>query len=524
MAKTTESASLAAWRESVEASLKGASFEKRLVTHTVDGLRIEPLYSDQLENQAAIPARAESRWQRHEVIDLDDCSDLEGAVDSALERGLDGFRVRGSDASALQHLGELVADKPLGLHPTDGTLLIGGYHQVSTLSFARSGAGLPHQIGFALAMGADWLRSQQLAESSEPGLLTELEFEIGLDGDLFQSIAGLRALRWAWARLVAAAGGSAEEQVVRIHATNSERHWTTKDPWVNILRATTGTFAAAIGGADSIVTLPFDEALGQAEEDALRLASNTQALLDEESMLTAVQDPAAGSGYLEELTRQIAEQGWAIYQQFAAHEAEQPFSGIRWHVLEMMSRSELEAKAVASRKQPIVGVSEFPNLSEETLRRKPKSAPPVTFRTSAPFEELRHRAEALSTPPLAFLANLGSPAEFRPRASFASNFLAAGGIRAVENEGFEDVESAVQAFRESGLSIAVICSSDESYRQCASEAAEALQQAGARILLAGRPGDQLGKWRRSGVDEFIHLGCDALATLDSLISWMEASA
>jgi len=106
-----------------------------------------------------------------------------------------------------------------------------------------------------------------------------------------------------------------------------------------------------------------------------------------------------------------------------------------------------------------------------------------------------------------FLANLGPIAVHTARATFAANLFAAGGIRAVPGEGYEDAQSAAEAFRASGADIACICSSDEVYADLAENAASALKQAGAkRVYLAGK-GDY------AGVDEYIHLGVDALDIL-----------
>ena len=102
---------------------------------------------------------------------------------------------------------------------------------------------------------------------------------------------------------------------VRIFDADSDRSSRSKrDPWVNMLRGTAETFAAAIGGADTISVVPFDDAVGESEALARRIARNTQHVLREESYLDRVDDPAAGSFAFEQLTDGIAREAWAELQ------------------------------------------------------------------------------------------------------------------------------------------------------------------------------------------------------------------
>jgi methylmalonyl-CoA mutase len=97
------------------------------------------------------------------------------------------------------------------------------------------------------------------------------------------------------------------------------------------------------------------------------------------------------------------------------------------------------------------------------------------------------------------------------------NYLAAGGIEAIGEDGFHNSADAGKAFAGSGAEIACICGSDEAYAELAEATAGVLKAAGAtRVLLAGRPKDQLGALEGAGVDEFIHAGGDAIATLARL--------
>ena len=138
------------------------------------------------------------------------------------------------------------------------------------------------------------------------------------------------------------------------------------------------------------------------------------------------------------------------------------------------------------------------------------------IRLAEPFEKLRDASDKIlaqsGARPKVFLANLGTLADFTPRATFAKNFFEAGGIEAVTGE---DADFGA-AFKASGAALACLCASDKAYESEAGAAAQALKAAGARhIYLAGRPGEREAAYREAGVATFIYAGCDALAVLEA---------
>jgi methylmalonyl-CoA mutase len=138
------------------------------------------------------------------------------------------------------------------------------------------------------------------------------------------------------------------------------------------------------------------------------------------------------------------------------------------------------------------------------------------IRLAEPFERLRDLADeriSAGRAPKVFLAALGPLAEHSARQQYAQNFFAAGGIAAETATG--DVAALAQAAKASGCSLACICGSDKRYAEEAVAAAKALKAAGiARLYLAGKPGDREKELREAGVDEFIHVGVDVLASLE----------
>ena len=188
----------------------------------------------------------------------------------------------------------------------------------------------------------------------------------------------------------------------------------------------------------------------------------------------------------------------------------------------------------------LTGATEFPNLHEAqvaVLDARPVVLAPYgeakfkfdalpAMRLAAPFEALRDRSDQIlkdkGTRPRIFLANLGTPADFTARATFAKSFFETGGIETVDTEGFTDPAALATGFRISGATLTCLCSSDKVYAGQAAAAAKALQAAGARhIYLAGRPGEQEAALRTAGVNDFVFAGGDALAALQEVYRLME---
>jgi methylmalonyl-CoA mutase len=307
-----------------------------------------------------------------------------------------------------------------------------------------------------------------------------------------------------------------------------------------MLRATMATFSAGLGGADSINVLPHTLALGLPDPFARRAARNTQLVLLEESNLAKVSDPAAGSGGIEALTHQLCEAAWHLFQE--TEKAGGLFASLEQNLVQRRVKATRAAREanIARRKEVLTGASEFPNLYEAhvaVLDAEPVALAPYgeekfkfdalpPIRLAVPFERLRDRSDerlkASGTRPKVFLANLGTPADFTARATFAKSFFETGGIEAVDTVGFIDPAAIAAAFRTSGAALACLCSSDRIYAEQAIAAAEALQAAGANhIYLAGRPGEQEAALRAAGVHDFIFAGCDALATLQEAYRLME---
>jgi len=240
---------------------------------------------------------------------------------------------------------------------------------VNTVAYHGAGASPTQEIAWAVATGLEYLRwLGDVGFTVEQGL-TELRFSVGVGPDLFGEVAKLRALRWVWAKAMAAAGVTGEGLRMALHARSSLAHRARVDPWTNMLRGAGEVFAAAVGGADSFALLPFDAAFASSDAMARRVARNTQLVLREESHLHAVDDPAAGSWSLETMTEAFAREAWTHFREVEA--AGGMARALRaGHVSAALDRRREQILAeVAHGRRPVVGVSAFATLTGRAVQR-----------------------------------------------------------------------------------------------------------------------------------------------------------
>jgi methylmalonyl-CoA mutase len=402
----------------------------------------------------------------------------------------------------------------------------------------NAGGSEVQELAFVLATGVQYMRALESAGVSLEDAQGMIYARLSADADQFLTVAKFRALRLLWARVEQSCGLTPKP--IFVAADTAWRMLTQRDPYVNMLRATMATFSAGLAGADSICVLPHTLALGLPDGFARRAARNTQLVLLEESNLAKVADPAAGSGGIETLTRELCGAAWALFQ--AIEKAGGVFAALEQNLIQnkvAATRAMREAN-IARRKEVLTGASEFPNLHEAhvaVLDATPVALAPygetkITFdalapmRLAAPFEQLRDKSDDIlkktGARPKVFLANLGSPADFTARATFAKSFFETGGIEAVDTEGFSDPAALGPAFKTSGAALACLCSSDKVYAEHATAAAKALRAAAVKhIYLAGRPGEHEASLRAAGVNDFVFAGGDALAALREVYKRMD---
>ncbi|MEM7587247.1 MAG: methylmalonyl-CoA mutase family protein [Acidobacteriota bacterium] len=266
-------------------------------------------------------------------------------------------RLPGSVSGSLRRMADL-AGWAASEHPEMRTVL------VSVRPYHEAGASTVQELAFALATGVEYLRSLTQAGLPLADASRRLDLSFSMRSDLFSEIAKLRAARRLWAKAVACWGAGVETHELRIHAHGSLRELSRIAPRTNLLRSATQAFAAALGGADSIVLDSYDAISGSPSPDGARLALNIQHMLALEASAGRVVDPAAGSWYLEHLTDRLARAAWERFQEIER-------GGGMARCLEAgqigawVARAAKESKrASATRERPIIGSSAFVDLSQ----------------------------------------------------------------------------------------------------------------------------------------------------------------
>lgn len=397
---------------------------------------------------------------------------------------------------------------------------------VDALPYHEAGGSAVQELGCSLAAGVAALRDLTAAGLSVEAACGQLEFRYAATADQFLTIAKLRAARRLWARVAEVSGAGQAGAAQRQHAVTSSVMMTRRDPWVNMLRTTVASLAAGVGGADSVTVLPFDHTLGLPDCFARRIARNTSTILIEESHLGRVIDPAGGSWYVERLTDDLAHAAWAWFQEIERAGGQRAALRDGLIAERLAATWATRSEKLARRREPVTGVSEFPQLAEAPVVRDtpPPAATgglPTVHRDDA-FEALRSRSDAhlasTGARPRVLLAALGPAAAHTARVTFASNLFQSGGIEPVHDPVTVDATTVADALTASGATLACLCSSDPLYAEQAAQVAAALKAAGAtRVYLAGRPGEQRETLIRAGVDEFVAVGDDAVAVLSAAL-------
>ncbi len=242
---------------------------------------------------------------------------------------------------------------------------------VDTSPYHNAGATAAQDIAFATATAVEYLRAMTAAGLHIDDAARQVLFRFGLGTHHFQAISKLRAARQLWSRVVEACGGSRQAQAMSIHARIGDRVLTQYDPYVNLLRNAVAVFAAGLGGANVITSVPFDIMTGLPDDFSRRVARNTVFVLQEESHLERVIDPAGGSWYLDQLTEQLAEKAWDIFQSIESQGGMLSALKAGWVAEQIDVAYQLRAKDIAQRKAGITGVSEFADINLERVMHDP---------------------------------------------------------------------------------------------------------------------------------------------------------
>ena len=399
---------------------------------------------------------------------------------------------------------------------------------VDATIYHNAGAGDVHEVAYALGVGIEYVRAMVDAGLSVDDAFSKILFRVSATTDQFATIARLRSLRGRWARVGEVLGVSESKSGATQHAITSQRVLTRDDAYVNMLRATVSTFAAAVGGAEIQTVLPFDQVAGLPTDFSRRIARNTQVLLAEESNIGRINDPAGGAWFVESLTNQISTKAWEVFQGIDAEGFVKALNdGTIKAQLDELNAD--RAKRLATRKLPITGVSMFPNYKEEPVSREARPDAPelkglTPMRDAQVFEDLRDRsskAREANNAPKVLLACLGTRRDFGGREGFTSNLFQVGGIDTILAEG-EKPEDFARQLKEADAKVAVLCSSAKVYASQGVDVAKALRDAGAETVYVAGQISELGEGGEAAVDGNVFDGMDVVELLTTTLDQMGA--
>ena len=377
-----------------------------------------------------------------------------------------------------------------------------------------AGAGDAGEVGYTLAAGAAYLRALTDIGLDVDAACGLIEFRYAATDDQFGTIAKLRAARLAWHRVAELSGAAPRSGAQRQHAVTSAAMLTRYDPWVNLLRGTVAAFAAGVGGAAAVTVLPFDSALGIPDGFGRRMARNISALLLGESHVAAVADPAGGAHAVEMLTADLADAAWAEFGRIEqAGGILAALAGGSLAQRTARTRAERD-RGIATRRQPITGVSEFPDAAEQLPSRRASTGFRRFPRWAQPFEQLR------DTPPepAVLLVTIGPRAAASARLLFTRNLLAAGGIHLIEPpDGADAMQAVGAASPDAPGHVVMLAGADGDYVHGLEPAARAARAGGASaVFVAGRPADVLAALPTGLVDGSVAAGDDVLDFLTAV--------
>ncbi|MGY6549751.1 MAG: methylmalonyl-CoA mutase [Roseinatronobacter sp.] len=246
--------------------------------------------------------------------------------------------------------------------PKFNSISISGYHM------QEAGANLVQELGFTLADGREYVRAAIARGMDVDAFAGRLSFFFAIGMNFFMEIAKLRAARLLWARVMEEFNPrNPQSSMLRTHCQTSGVSLQEQDPYTNVIRTAYEAMSAVLGGTQSLHTNALDEAIALPTEFSARIARNTQLVLQEETGVTRVVDPLAGSYYVEKLTHDLAEAAWTLMQEV------EEMGGMTKAVASGMPKLRIEETAARRQamidrgEEVIVGVNKYRKDKEDPI-------------------------------------------------------------------------------------------------------------------------------------------------------------
>jgi len=246
--------------------------------------------------------------------------------------------------------------------PRFNSISISGYHM------QEAGANLVQELAYTLADGREYVKAAIEAGMDVDRFAGRLSFFFAIGMNFFMEIAKLRAARTLWHRIMTEFGAQSERsKMLRTHCQTSGVSLQEQDPYNNVIRTAYEAMSAVLGGTQSLHTNALDEAIALPTEFSARIARNTQLILQEETQVTRVVDPLAGSYYVESLTDELIRKAWALMEEV------EEMGGMTKAVASGMPKLRIEESAARRQamidrgEEVIVGVNKYRKEKEDPI-------------------------------------------------------------------------------------------------------------------------------------------------------------
>ncbi len=246
--------------------------------------------------------------------------------------------------------------------PKFNSISISGYHM------QEAGANQALELAFTLADGKEYVKTAVARGLDVDEFAGRLSFFWAVGMNFYLEIAKMRAARLLWTRIMKGFGAkNPKSLMLRTHSQTSGWSLTEQDPYNNVVRTTIEAMAAVFGGTQSLHTNSFDEAIALPTEFSARIARNTQLILQEETHITNVVDPWAGSYLMETLTQQMADKAWSIIEDVERQGGMTKAVDSGWAKLQIEASAAEKQARIDSGKDVIVGVNKYKPKTQDKI-------------------------------------------------------------------------------------------------------------------------------------------------------------
>jgi methylmalonyl-CoA mutase len=262
---------------------------------------------------------------------------------------------------SMRIIGDIIAHTATHM-PRFNSISISGYHM------QEAGANQALEMAFTLADGAEYVKTAIAKGLHVDDFAPRLSFFWAVGMNFYLEIAKMRAARLLWCRIMKGFGATNPKSLMlRTHSQTSGWSLTEQDPYNNVVRTTIEAMAAVFGGTQSLHTNSFDEAIALPTEFSSRIARNTQLIIQEETHITNVVDPWAGSYMMESLTQEMADKAWAIIEEVNAMGGMTKAVDSGWAKLKIEASAAEKQARIDSGKDVIVGVNKYKLAKEDPV-------------------------------------------------------------------------------------------------------------------------------------------------------------